>query len=142
MVKSGATIYERELQLAVKLKLKDISKLLIDYGTQKNEMSNHITVLFEAVKKGYASMVELLIDDKTDLNHKNAKGKAMLHYAALENHESVARILLSKGANPNVTNNKLDVPLHTASYYGYTNFARLLLEHGADPNAKTIAILH
>ena len=125
MVENGANIYERELQLAVKLKLKDILKLLIDYGTGKNKMSNQMA-LCEAVQKGYADMVELLINDKTDLNHKDAYGLTMLHHAALENHVSVAHILQSKGADPNVTNNKLDVPLHTASYYGYTSFARLL----------------
>ena len=126
-------IYERELQLEMKLKRKDILKVLIDYGTGKNKMSNQIA-LCEAVKKGYAEMVELIINDKTDLNHKDAYSLTLLHHAALENHVSVAHILQSKGADPNVTNTKLDVPLHTASYYGYTNFARLLLEHGTDPN--------
>ena len=58
---------------------------MIGHGVGKNEMSDQ-KALCEAVENGYADMVELLINDKNDFNHKDANSKAMLHHAALENH--------------------------------------------------------
>ena len=44
---------------------------MIGHGVGKNEMSDQ-KALCEAVENGYADMVELLINDKNDFNHKDA----------------------------------------------------------------------
>ena len=141
LLKNGANIHEKDknckspLQLSVQLKLKNISKLLIIHGAGKNETSDH-NAFHEAVGNGNAEIVELLINEKSDMNCKSHNGIAMVHFAASKNYEMLCLVLLRNGADPNIRDNEMATPIHVAAFFGYTYIVRILLEHGADPNAK------
>ena len=89
--------------------------------------------LYEAVAAGDAKTVGLLINNKTDVNRKNA----YLYLAVSKNHVSVAQVFIRHGADLNARSNDMHAPLHIASCFGYTNMVRLLLENGANPDLKT-----
>ena len=70
----------------------------------------------------HGELLELLINEKTDLDQKinlnyqhpqgNANGSTLLFLACYRNYESVVCVLLRKGTNPNATNNLLHAPIH------------------------------
>ena len=135
LVRKGANIHIKDnndqspFQLAAQLKQKDVLKVLIDFGLGKNQYSDQ-TALREAVENGNAELVELLINEQTDLNQKDSNGMTMLYTASEDDYESIVRILLTKGADPNVViDNLLDTPLHIASYCGHSNIVQLLLKN-------------
>ena len=133
LVEHGADIHLEDengkspLELALQLKLDNIYKILIIHGADKNELYD---LMHEAVSDGDVEIFELLINEQTDLNHKNSSGKTMLYTASKEDYESIVQILLTKGADPNVVrDNPLDTPLHIASYFGHSDIVQLLLKN-------------
>ena len=69
------------------------------------------TPLHYASGKGYAGIVQLLLDRKAPLNAKCNSGEAPLHWAANNGHGEVVEILLGKGADPNAKGHMGRTPL-------------------------------
>ncbi|MCC2646218.1 MAG: hypothetical protein K0R02_283 [Rickettsiaceae bacterium] len=62
------------------------------------------TPLFLAASKGYASSVELLLQEGANLNHKDKKGNTIFDYAISNGHLHILEILLNNGYNINLIN--------------------------------------
>ena len=165
LVENGANIHEKDkegkspLCYAAKLKLTKVSNLLIKYEIGKNKTSD--TAMFhEAVSNDDAEMLELFINEETDLNQEYFCGLSLLHFAVARNLENIALFLLKHGADPNILDNekltfrfvfdlsfetvnvsKKQTPLHLALHHdgkipkNHENLVHMLLNYGADPNA-------
>ena len=86
--------------------------------------------LHMASEYGYTEIVELLLENRAEVDIKNYLGNAPLHYTTSE---VVVKLLLDKGANVNAKNNFLTTPLHLVTSEAV---AKLLLDKGAQVNAK------
>lgn len=91
---------------------------------------------FQKYKRRQATMAELLLIKKADVNAKNNTGLAPLHMAAIWCHKDAAELLLAKGADVDVRDVVGFTPLHWATISDNTEMAELLLVNNADINAK------
>jgi cytohesin len=89
----------------------------------------------DAVMKGQADVVKLLIDRGVDPDSHTPSGSTLIHDAGLKGHVAVAEVLLAAGASPNALNQTGATPLHDAALAGQLAMAQLLLSRGADVNA-------
>jgi len=64
-----------------------------------------------AAQKGYADLVEKLLDQRAHINLQNNEGNAALHFAAQNGHAYIAAFLLSRKADYLITNSKGNRPL-------------------------------
>ena len=95
LVENGANIHEKDkegkspLYYAAKLKLRKVSNLLIKYGIGKNKIFDS-AMFHEAVSNDDAEMLELFINEETDLNQEYFCGLSLLHFAISRNLENIA----------------------------------------------------
>jgi len=68
-----------------------------------------------AVYKGHTDIVELLLNNKAEVNAKNDRGMTALHWAAHDGNKDVAKLLVDNKADVNATNNIGETPLHIAA---------------------------
>lgn len=115
-------------------------KHMIDHGEDLNEKSciilcgqtqTRATPLMKAASYGYLNIVQLLLENKADVEISGTNGTA-LHIAVKQNHESCANLLLQHGANPN-THKYLFPPLFYALFNNNLQLARTLLTYQANP---------
>lgn len=86
---------------------------------------------------GVSGVVQLLLNQKVDVNAQGGSFVYALSAASLLGHEQVARLLLENGANPNAKGDFLHGhALSAASSNGHEKMVKLLLEKGANVNAK------
>ncbi|POS87481.1 hypothetical protein EPUL_002344 [Erysiphe pulchra] len=118
------------------------TKALLDfqrkYGTCDNENSRINRLIAAATKFNFTEIVELLVENDTNINWQDAAGETALHIAARFGHLKCAKILFK------CKNQKIDLelteksfswtPLHVASVDGYLPIVELLVEKGANPN--------
>jgi ankyrin repeat protein len=88
--------------------------------------------LQDAVLRGQADMVALLLDKGADPNQRTPSGGALLHDAALKGHRDIVQLLIGKGARVNERNASGATPLHDAALGGHLAVVELLLKKGAD----------
>ena len=94
-------------------------------------------LLLDAIHEGRTdSVLELLENNRAEVNDKDEKGETPLHWAVFFSRKDVAELLLTKGANVNAKANDGVAPLHWAAAKGYKDVAELLLANKADVNAK------
>ncbi|MDU8946447.1 ankyrin repeat domain-containing protein [Ovoidimarina sediminis] len=92
--------------------------------------------LFFAAQRGYADVVEVLLEHGANPNTSFTYGSP-LHAAARANDTSVLALLLKSGADPDLAAGDFDQsPLHEAADRGAFEAATLLIEHGADVNFR------
>ncbi len=60
-------------------------KVLIEYGSNVNELSNDFTPLMLAARYNRIDIVEILLKNGADINVKNEKGFTAIKYAELSN---------------------------------------------------------
>ncbi|MDX3663457.1 ankyrin repeat domain-containing protein [Streptomyces sp. ID05-26A] len=104
-------------------------------GTNGNDL------LGLATAKCDERLVEVLLNDGTDIDHQNVHGWTALHQAAYANQPNLAELLLSRGARTDLdARGEGGTPLAVALFWGNTGTAELLARHGVrPPNLRTAA---
>jgi len=92
--------------------------------------------LFDAVRRGDASLVRELLSQGADPDVRDRKGYTPLHLAAARGAAEIVELLLAYGADANIAGEGDVTPLHVAIYGGSADVVRLLLEYGGNPNAR------
>jgi ankyrin repeat protein len=85
---------------------------------------------------GHSSVVQLLLDEDTDVNTQGGSFGNALQAASAEGHNQVVEMLLNKGADVNAQSKFFGNALHAASEGGYEQVVKTLLNKGADVNAQ------
>ena len=97
--------------------------------------------LIDAVRRGDAAAVLLLIEQGADVNAAEGDGMTALHWAAERGHERVVEVLIATGATVDAeTRVGRYTPLHLAGRGGHGRVVRRLLEAGSDPAATTTSM--
>ena len=103
-------------------------KLMREFGALYPESSESGDLTFKKIKE--------LVDQKADVNVRNAKGDTLLITAALAGDPEVAELLIKGGADVNLKSSKDGLtPLMIATYNGDMEIIDLLLNNKADVNA-------
>ena len=97
---------------------------------------NLAVLLFSHKKKqGKAALLDLLVDQATDINLRDHHGRTVLHYAAEVRHtpapEFVQALVTQKGATMDARDKNGWTPLHTAVAFGNYATAAMLVDLGA-----------
>ncbi|OQE22364.1 hypothetical protein PENSTE_c010G10384 [Penicillium steckii] len=82
------------------------AKRLLEQGTNINDSDNQlgITALHCAVHRGHEEMVELLLENKINLNATSKEGNTALHTAAEQGHRRIIKLLLHRRINSRTAN--------------------------------------
>ena len=89
----------------------------------------------EAAENSDLASLRLLVNDRADVNARQADGMTALHWAVYHGSLQATRMLLAAGAEVGATNQYGVPPLSLACQGGNAGIVEHLLEHGADPNA-------
>ena len=96
-------------------------------------LANHL--LEQAVRRGQADTVQMLLDAGTAINERFASGSTALYEAALKGDDAIVSLLVSHGANVDARETaSATTPLYAAAAFGREETVRTLLLWGADPN--------
>ena len=96
-------------------------------------LANHL--LEEAVRRGQADTVQMLLDAGATIDARFASGSTALYEAALKGDNQIVSLLVSRGANVNVRETTSGTtPLYAAAAFGREEVVETLLLWGADPN--------
>ncbi|CAH0045600.1 unnamed protein product [Clonostachys solani] len=118
--------------------------LLVKTGSVTVANDDSWTPLIAASRKGYADMVQQLLDSNklqgSDLEVEDTvTGQTVLIWAAEKGHEAVTRQLLDEGVNLEAQDVSKQTALSKAAEKGHTAIVQLLLEGGADSEARDAA---
>ena len=103
----------------------------------ERDRTDNRVALIQAVSKGDADEVKLLLDRSARVNARHPEdGGTALSAAALHGHLKIAQLLLEHGANPSRSNRDGNTPLHVAAFLCRFDLVDLLLEHGASAAIK------
>ena len=96
------------------------------------------TALMHTVIDGKDQLLDLLIDNGSDVNLQDKQGLSPLHFAAQNYNVKAAKTLLQAGAKVDARDKYGNAALWTAVFNsrGRGDIIMLLLEHGADRSAK------
>ena len=89
---------------------------------------------FDCVKKGYIMLIQILIQNGTDVNIQDNDGDTALHSISFHGHKDCLEVLLKAGADVNIQNNCGNTALHKATINGHKDWVEVLLRAGADVN--------
>jgi ankyrin repeat protein len=95
-------------------------RLLLSYGADVNEGD----LLHLAVKNRNIEMIQILLENKIDVNKKNSKGVSPIFTAAEDNQVEIVRWLLNYGADPDIE------ATHHVCRQGNLEIAKILIEQG------------
>lgn len=90
------------------------------------------TPLHIATAVGNPDCVELLLDNKADLEARTDAGLTAFHVACQRGRLATASLLLDRGSDVLSMTNDLNLPIHLAAMNGHTDIVILLLERGGD----------
>lgn len=123
------------LMLAVREPSLKVAELLASWPATKTEQRNDQdeSVLMLAALKGYASLVEKLVNNDADVNK---PGWTALHYAASGGHVQILEFLLEHSAYIDAESPNGTTPLMMAAMYGSPEAVKLLIQAGADLTVK------
>jgi len=107
-------------------------------GPRPWEKKDGWTPLHVAADKGRGDFVELLLENKADVNAKALDDWTPLHRAVLRWNKDVVELLLASKADVNAKDDLGLTPLHLAIHAGVKDMVEVLLAKGADVNAKDI----
>ena len=86
-----------------------------------------------AARQGYTQLIELLIEDGTDVNFISERGETPLHAAAKNGRMKAVRMLIKNGAEINATNLFSETPADVAEKQNFGEITDFLRERGARP---------
>ncbi|MCP5491888.1 MAG: ankyrin repeat domain-containing protein [Chlamydiales bacterium] len=117
---------------------KELVIALLTYGADPNIKWGLFerSVLHYAVKRGYKDIVNVLLDNGSNIGAKDNDGQTPLHLAVANGRNDIALLLLDKGANIEAKDIRGQTPLHLAAFWGNKDVAVLLLEWKASINSK------
>ncbi|KAF4956366.1 hypothetical protein FGADI_3943 [Fusarium gaditjirri] len=121
---------ETALHVAAKYGLLDVAELLItefeaNVAAQNNEKRQPLHM---ACLNGHRRVVELLLNNKSDIEARQCHDATPLDEACWKGHVDVVELLLSRDAQVMVEDENGWTPLISASYYGNSKIVRLLLD--------------
>lgn len=96
-----------------------------------------ITALMAAAQHGHKKVVQMLLDNKAEVNAQDESLGSALQAASSNGFLDVVQILLKAGAKVDAQCGHSGNALQAASSYGSMDVAQLLLDAGADVNART-----
>ncbi|TXB96358.1 hypothetical protein FocTR4_00016756 [Fusarium oxysporum f. sp. cubense] len=102
-----------------------------NYAVVSILVTRDTVTLHSLVREGNLSSVEILLDNRYDINTKNGVGQSSLHVAVDNNRFDIAVRLLSRGANVNAEDHSSTTPLCLAVQQKRRDFAELLLDYSA-----------
>lgn len=111
-----------------------IKNNLNDYLNKLDEDQNNS--LFYAIIFNQKEIVNILIQNKIDINHNNISLITPLFYASQSNNCDIAEILIKNNADVNKKNILGDTPLMYAIKNNNVNMVKLLIDNNADINAE------
>jgi ankyrin repeat protein len=94
-------------------------------------------VIFAAIREGYGSVVQLLLDRGARLDVQDRYDCPPLHVAAHAGHNAIVIVLLKAGADANEKGAYGELPLHWAATKGHLEVTKALVEAGSQVNTKT-----
>ncbi len=145
-IQAGAFKPLQQLAFHTEMDLPEIAQLLIDKGAlvdaDSKSRSKIWSPLLLATKYGNSGVVEVLLKNGADPNHKDENGNSSLIWAVLQKRKNVPKSdylniissLLRYKANMNEANDKGYNAVHYAIYNRRIPEVQLFLANGADPN--------
>ena len=121
--------YELPLAAAVRLKQDNVAFLLISYGSklETKEQGEGITPLQWASSHGNVVLMEVLLKNGADINHKGPNNNTALHYAVLYEQLDSVVCLLENGAVQTLNNFNF-MPIHLACLKSVTPIVKQFLK--------------
>ncbi|HEY5846555.1 MAG TPA: ankyrin repeat domain-containing protein [Microlunatus sp.] len=107
-------------------------RLLLDHGADVASLDSWLgTGLIRAADRGYASIVEVLLDTKIDIDHVNRIGYTALHEAVVlgdggPSHQRTVAALVRGGVDTSIKDSQGRTALQSARERGYDRIAALL----------------
>ncbi|UPL00265.1 hypothetical protein LCI18_011199 [Fusarium solani-melongenae] len=89
-----------------------------------------------AFKQGYISVVEEILEQAVDLEHRDETGRTPLMLAASEGHIKLVKLLLEKNVQVDSKDEEGRTPLSYAAENGHMEVVTLLLNNGADLHSE------
>jgi ankyrin repeat protein len=127
------------LHQAVLMGKVDVVKMLLAQGVAVSVSDSLYgsTPLHEAARRGYAEILELLLEADARVAMRDKSGATALHTAAGHGQAVAAKLLLDHAADVNARDQGGVTSLHYAVSVGDVELARLLIERGAKVDART-----
>ena len=106
---------------------------LLAHGADPNIRDNNRggTAISNAIKSGFTSAVEALLEHDIELQAVDNDGQGLLHYASAVGNARLIHVLNGLGLPLNCKDKTGSTPLHEASRHGKIEAAKALLELGA-----------
>lgn len=111
-------------------------KLMLSLGADTSHMEEGVTALMRASFGGYRDIVQLLMNNGSDIHLKNVAGTNALMFASMEGHGQIVDLLLRRGARVNDKDSAGQTAIFQASVSGSIETVRLLIAAGADLKVK------
>ena len=101
------------------------------YETETNDTSLRL-----AIRKGWASVVRVLLERDPNLEHELPGKVNLLHEASVKGAYDIAKMLVAAGLDPEAKTSKNWTNLHLAARYGHVDVIRYYLSLGLDPDDR------
>jgi cytohesin len=126
----------RPLDEALRYKHGAAVAALLESGGGQKDLTEVLELLHNAVLRGQAETVRILLRQIPDPGVRLPNGSTLLHEAALNGQVEIVELLLAGGADARVISASGATPLHDAAAGGHARIAELLLAKGAEVNAR------
>lgn len=122
---------------AIKSKNYDLTKFLLSRSNPNLQNNNGNNALHEAVISGNIKIVELIINQISNINLQNKVGDTPLHLSINYKYNDISIFLIGYGCDVNTKVKEYDLtPLHYAILYNEKEIMKVLIKNNADPNMQ------
>ncbi|MBN8827374.1 MAG: ankyrin repeat domain-containing protein [Sphingobacteriia bacterium] len=111
----------------------NLIQIFIKFGANPNALNYQRATPLQIATFKNINMIETLVNNGADPDHRNGLGMTSLHNAVKEGKVLEVKELLKFGAIPNILCKKGFTPLHYAASEGNKEMVNILLNCGADP---------
>ena len=111
------------------------SLLARDQNAEVEDFDRRRPLIYAALL-GSADIVDLLINHKVEINHRDKLGNSALFYATKQGEVDIIELLIDAGADKNSVNRQGLTPLMAAASAGLLDAVQLLISRGADPKRR------